>query len=146
MQILVIIYEYPPVGGGGGRSAQNICVDLAKRGHDVRVITSHYKDLPRQETREGIQIMRVFSARREPYRADLLTMYSFIISGIIAAFRTLQTWKPDIMHVHFAVPSGPVAWFLSLWTHIPYVLTAHLGDVPEGVPEKTRQWVSSPVH
>jgi glycosyltransferase involved in cell wall biosynthesis len=44
------------------------------------------------------------------------------------------------MHVHFAVPAGASAWFLSRTCHVPYVLTAHLGDVPGGVPEKTEQW------
>jgi L-malate glycosyltransferase len=44
------------------------------------------------------------------------------------------------MHAHFAVPTGVVAWTVSRITDIPYVLTAHLGDVPGGVPEKTGRW------
>jgi glycosyltransferase involved in cell wall biosynthesis len=38
------------------------------------------------------------------------------------------------------VPSGPIAWALSKLYGLPYVLTAHLGDVPGGVPEKTGRW------
>jgi glycosyltransferase involved in cell wall biosynthesis len=38
------------------------------------------------------------------------------------------------------VPSGALAWALSVLTGVPYVLTAHLGDVPGGVPEKTGKW------
>ena len=45
-----------------------------------------------------------------------------------------------MIHVHFAVPTGPVAWILSRLSGIPYVLTAHLGDVPGGVPDKTTRW------
>jgi glycosyltransferase involved in cell wall biosynthesis len=45
-----------------------------------------------------------------------------------------------VIHAHFAVPTGAAAWGLSHLTRIPYVLTAHLGDVPGGVPEKTRGW------
>jgi glycosyltransferase involved in cell wall biosynthesis len=45
-----------------------------------------------------------------------------------------------MIHAHFAVPAGALAFALSVLTGIPYVLTAHLGDVPGGVPEKTDRW------
>jgi glycosyltransferase involved in cell wall biosynthesis len=67
-------------------------------------------------------------------------MGSFVVAGLAAGMRHIRKWRPDILHVHFAVPSGPVAWSISRWTGIPYVLTAHLGDVPGGVPEKTDAW------
>lgn len=37
VKILVVNYEYPPVGGGGGRVAAQVAVELARRGHEVRV-------------------------------------------------------------------------------------------------------------
>jgi hypothetical protein len=42
-----------------------------------------------------------------------------------------------VIHAHFAVPTGALAFPVSRLTGIPYVLTAHLGDVPGGVPEQT---------
>jgi glycosyltransferase involved in cell wall biosynthesis len=41
------------------------------------------------------------------------------------------------MHAHFAMPTGVLAWAVHRRTSVPYVLTAHLGDVPGGVPEQT---------
>ena len=35
------------------------------------------------------------------------------------------------------MPTGFLAWALHRFTRVPYVLTAHLGDVPGGVPEQT---------
>ena len=43
MRILVLVHEYPPVGGGGGKVAEDISEGLVKRGHEVRVITAHLK-------------------------------------------------------------------------------------------------------
>jgi L-malate glycosyltransferase len=140
MRILVLIYEYPPVGGGGGMVARGIGEGLARLGHDVHVITAHYKDLPRQEEVDGVCILRIPAARRSLYRASLVEMLCFVISGIWFGMQHLRTWQPDVIHVHFAVPTGPVAWVLSRLTRTPYVLTAHLGDVPGGVPDKTTRW------
>jgi glycosyltransferase involved in cell wall biosynthesis len=140
MRILVVIYEFPPVGGGGGQAAKDICLGLASRGHEVRVITSHLKGLPKHETIGGVDILRVSSGRRRAFQANLMDMSGFVITGIWAGMQMIKEWQPDIIHVHFAVPSGPVAWILRKLTHTPYVLTAHLGDVPGGVPEKTHKW------
>ncbi len=49
MKILVLIHEFPPVGGGGGRAAQDICQGLTERGHEVTVLTAHLKGLPKKE-------------------------------------------------------------------------------------------------
>lgn len=140
MRILVVIYEFPPVGGGGGQVARDICHGLVNSGHEVRVLTAHLNDLPRQEQIDGFHVTRIPSWRRQAYEADLLAMAGFVISGSIAGFREIRRWHPDLIHVHFAVPSGPVAWLLSRYSKIPYVLTAHLGDVPGGVPDKTKNW------
>ncbi|MDI6693622.1 MAG: glycosyltransferase family 4 protein [Anaerolineales bacterium] len=140
MRILVVIYEFPPIGGGGGMVARDISLGLARRGHEIRVLTAHYQGLARQEELNGVQVLRVPSARQSAYQAGLVSMSGFVLAGLWAGRRLLRQWRPDLMHVHFAVPSGPVAWALSRWSGIPYVLTAHLGDVPEGVPEKTGRW------
>ena len=140
MKILVLIHEFPPVGGGGGRAAQDICLGMAKRGHEITVLTAHLKGLPKEELLDGIRVLRLPSLRQEAFRADLKAMAGYVLSGLWAGFRFIKHWQPDLIHVHFAVPSGALAWALSKLTGIPYVMTVHLGDVPGGVPEKTGGW------
>lgn len=140
MRIIVIIHEYPPIGGGGGAAAREICRGLVRRGHEVKVLTAHYKGLSHRETDEGVDVIRLRSLRRQPFRAGLPAMTAFIFSGLWAGLRLTRAWQPDVIHAHFAVPAGAAAWTLSRLTRIPYILTAHLGDVPGGVPEKTGKW------
>jgi L-malate glycosyltransferase len=140
MRILVLIHEYPPIGGGGGRVAQDLCVGLAKRGYELTVLTAHFEGLPLDETVGGVRVVRVKSLRREPYKASFLAMGAYLLAGWYYGLRLAREWKPDLIHVHFAVPAGVLAWVLRRQTGIPYVLTAHLGDVPGGVPEKTGRW------
>lgn len=140
MKILVLNHEFSPVGGGGGRAALDICRGLVKRGHKVMALTAHIKGLPRIENLDGIELIRLASMRREPFRADLIAMTSYVLAGLWTGYRLIRRDRPDVIHVHFAVPAGAVAWALFRLTGVPYVLTAHLGDVPGGVPEKTDRW------
>jgi len=140
MRILVLNHEFPPIGGGGGRAAEDICHGLARRGHRVTVLTSHLKGLPHQEQRDGYQIVRVSSLRTQPYRASFPSMAAYVLAGLWAGYRFMRLFQPDVIHVHFAVPAGALAWVLSRLSGTPYVLTVHLGDVPGGVAEKTSGW------
>jgi L-malate glycosyltransferase len=140
MRILVLVHEFPPVGGGGGRVAEDICGKLIKRGHEVKVLTTHIKGLSYEEERNGFRIIRFRSLRMQPYRASFLSMAIYVLAGLWVGRRLAGSFKPDVIHAHFAVPAGALAWILSRMTGIPYVLTVHLGDVPGGVPEKTDEW------
>lgn len=40
MRILIVNYEFPPIGAGGGKASQKIAAALVEMGHTVRVITS----------------------------------------------------------------------------------------------------------
>ena len=140
MKILVLIHEFPPVGGGGGHVALDIAKGLRARGHEIVLITAHIPGLAKEEVVDGIRVLRVFSFRREPFRASFLSMGAYIVAGLWAGLRLLKDWRPDVVHVHFALPAGVAAWAFSRLTKIPYILTAHLGDVPGGAPEKTDHW------
>jgi L-malate glycosyltransferase len=140
MRILVLNHEFPPIGGGGGRAAEDICRGLAKYGHEIKVLTAHMNGSAREEERDGYTIVRCFSLRSQPYKASFLSMAAYVLVGLWVGRRLIRSFKPEVFHAHFAVPGGALAWVLSRLSGIPYVLTVHLGDVPEGVPEKTRGW------
>jgi L-malate glycosyltransferase len=140
MKILVLTHEYPPIGGGGGKVAEDICEGLVNYGHQVRVITTHLKGLPGFEIRSGVELIRLRSGRKFAYKASFSSMGFYILSGFLRAMKEVREWKPDVIHVHFAVPAGVIGQWVSFFTRVPYVLTAHLGDVPGGVPEKTDKW------
>ncbi|MBX7147977.1 glycosyltransferase family 4 protein [bacterium] len=136
-KILVLNYEFPPVGGGGGRVCQEICSGLAARGHNIHLHTTWFKGLLKTETDSGYTIHRSFTFRRYADRCRVWEMALYIICSVIPVLLLVRRFKPQVIHAHFAVPTGVLAWIVSLCTGIPYVLTAHLGDVPGGVPEQT---------
>lgn len=143
MRILVLTHEFPPVGGGGGHVAKDLCQGLAELGHEIKILTVDLLGGIHEEdgiSEKEYEIVRMPTLRRDPSRASLLAMVSYIINSIFRGFLLIKRWKPEVIHVHFAVPAGAAAWTLSKMTGIPYVLTVHLGDIPGGTPEKTDRW------
>ena len=137
MKILVLCYEYPPIGGGGGRVAQAIAGQLAARGHAVRVQTAALGTRSIRETHAGVEVFRTASLRRREDTCAVHEMALFCATSFLPTLRHIATWKPDVIHAHFAMPTGLLAWAAHSLTGVPYVLTAHLGDVPGGVPDQT---------
>lgn len=140
MRILVLNHEYPPVGGGGGRVARDLNYGFCQHGHEVKILTPMLKDLAKIEDSSHYEIIRIPSLRKYAFRATLKDMGAFIISSYLAGAKLIKTWQPDVIQAHFAVPAGVSARMLSRRFNIPYFVTAHLGDIPGGAPEKTRTW------
>ena len=137
LRILCLNYEYPPVGGGGGRIAHRINAGLARRGHSVRVQTAGLRHLPAREAVDGVEIFRTESFRKKEDTCTVPEMALYLATSFLPTLRHIREWRPHVIHAHFAVPTGALAWAASRLTGVPYVITAHLGDVPGGVPEQT---------
>ncbi len=137
LRILCLCYEYPPIGGGGGRVAHRINAELVRRGHAVRVQTAGMRHLPAHEVVEGVEVFRAASFRRREDTCSVPEMGLYLATSFLPALRHVREWKPDVIHAHFAVPTGALALTLHRIAGAPYVITAHLGDVPGGVPEQT---------
>ena len=48
LHILIVNYEFPPLGGGGGIATYDLAVEWAKKAR-VDVLTSSFRGLPRFE-------------------------------------------------------------------------------------------------
>src|SRR5690349_11811625 len=57
-RLLVLCYQWPPVGGGGGRAARDVAETLARRGHQVRIQTVRLFGMPKRETHPNLQLCR----------------------------------------------------------------------------------------
>jgi glycosyltransferase involved in cell wall biosynthesis len=137
MRILVLNYEFPPIGGGGGRFSADLCRHLARFGHEVRVQTSRFRGLPAWEVHEGYEIFRTWSGRSQAHTCTVPEMAYYLAANLIPTLRQATSWRPQVINVHFAVPTGVLAWIIRRTVGTPYVLSAQLGDVPGGVPVQT---------
>jgi glycosyltransferase involved in cell wall biosynthesis len=130
MRVLLVNYEFPPIGAGAGNAMANIARCLAASGTEVFVLTARWGNLPGYEQRDGYTIRRVPAMRRCPDRCSPLEMLTFVLGGLAPALAVGRSWRPDVACAFFGVPSGPLALLLRRLYGVPYLVSLRGGDVP----------------
>jgi glycosyltransferase involved in cell wall biosynthesis len=133
MRILVVNYEFPPVGGGGATANYYLAREMVKQGHAVRVVTSGFRGLPARADVEGIEVVRVPVWRQRQDFTKMHEMLQYVLSAtpraaVMGRSRGPEAW--DIVQTFFAVPSGLVGWWPASCGHIPHVIRLGGGDLP----------------
>jgi colanic acid biosynthesis glycosyl transferase WcaI len=138
MRILIHGINYPPEQIGIGKYTGEMAAWLAKRGHEVRVVTAppYYPSWQvakeysawqyRRETLSGVSVFRcpLWVPSRPTALKRLLHLASFAFSSIPVMIKQI-TWNPDIVLViEPPLFCAPQAWFVSrlagakAWLHI----------------------------
>ena len=134
MHVLLVTAYFPPDIGSAAHLFYELGITLAKRGHDVTVVTgfpgyhargdlSHYRGrLWLNETLDGINVARVAVPhvfRNTPVGRGL---WQFSCAASFA-LRGLLLSRPDVVLVYSPpLPLGLTAWVLRLFRGIPFVL------------------------
>ncbi len=139
MRLLVLNYEYPPLGGGAAPVCQQLCEIFARRGHDVDVVTMGFRGLPRYEERNGVRVTRVPALRKRQATCETHEMLSYVVSAAPRIIWRLWRRDYDVIHLHFVIPTGLLAWFTTRFWRIPYVITAHGSDIPGFNPDRFKK-------
>ena len=128
-RVLMVNYEYPPIGGGGGVVTRDIAETLAGE-LDITVLTSSEGDLQIEQVRDGLRIVRTpVWGRHARSHASMASMLSFFPSSLRTG-RKLAAEKPfDLVHTYFAVPSGPSGLLLARRFGVPHIVSLMGGDV-----------------
>lgn len=134
MRILLINYEFPPIGGGAGTASYNIARWLTRLGNEVIVLSSRFQHLKREESLEGFRIIRIPVVRQHIDHCSVFEMSSFLISGLANIIATAKRFKPDFSLVFFGIPCGPLGLCLKAILSIPYIISLRGGDVPGFLP------------
>jgi glycosyltransferase involved in cell wall biosynthesis len=136
VHILLINYEFPPLGGGAGNASAQIASHLAAQGMAVTVVTSAFGDLPRREIKNGVEILRIPTLRRYREKCSVIEMMIFLFSSLIFTLLRARRLRPDVTLAFFGIPCGPAALLLRWFFKIPYIVALRGGDVPGFLPEQ----------
>jgi glycosyltransferase involved in cell wall biosynthesis len=120
MKIAIIVSRFPPKWPGGTEIATyNLAKHLAKRGHEIHVITSHDEGFPKIDKADGFFIHRISWSR-----IRIIGIFSFLVKF----FLEIRKIKPDIVQVQ-DIEMGIAAWLPKKILKIPYVVWGRGDDV-----------------
>ncbi|HEX5576152.1 MAG TPA: glycosyltransferase, partial [Gemmatimonadales bacterium] len=123
MRILILNYEYPPLGGGAGVATAALAQGLVEQGAIVDVVTAsagrdgERRKAVRKDDPLGcgrLSIYRVKSRRIGIHEAGMLGAASYLVHALPLVRLLLRTHSYDVVHVFFSLPTGALLPFLDL--------------------------------
>lgn len=136
MKVLFILTYYRPHVSGLTIYVERLARELAARGHEVTVLTSHYaKHLPRTEMMDGVRVLRVrvlfrfnkgvfmpvfpHAAWQEVRRADVVSIHLPQIEAAISSFIARLAGRKPLLTYHCDLQMPPV-WYGKIVDQITY--------------------------
>lgn len=127
MRVLIINYEFPPIGGGAGRATWHLCQELAKIGFRVDVVTSQ-GDTTFKYQLAGARIHSLPTHRKSIHQTGIKGMLEFLIRAFFILRKLLRKNNYALIHYFFSVPTGLLSFLIG--HSKPYIVSLRGGDVP----------------
>ena len=129
MRVLLLTYEYPPLGGGAGVAAWHMTHALADRGVVYHVITAAAGGRePAPLPHRNVRVHRIPVGGPDAHYQSSRSLFMYSWLALLAGFRATRRERFDLCHAFFSIPSGVSALALS-W-RLPYVVSLRGSDVP----------------
>ncbi|MGH3994427.1 MAG: glycosyltransferase family 4 protein, partial [Pseudonocardiaceae bacterium] len=135
--MLLLNYEYPPLGGGAGIATEALAHGLASRGVVVDVVTAGERDESdsavlwdgRSEHEGLLTVHRVKCRRTGIHHARMGDACSYLFAAYPLIRRLVRSERYDVVHCFFSLPTGALLPLLDLGD-TPVVVSLRGSDVP----------------
>lgn len=130
MRILILNYEFPPIGGGAGKATYNLAKELANLGNQIDVITCRMNGQPREEHVDGFTVYRVISWRKGLHDAGFRGAISYLFYAYFKLFSLTKKKQYDVIHYFFGLPTAFLSLMPGKHRRSPYFISLRGSDVP----------------
>ncbi len=130
MRVLLVNYEFPPLGGGASTASWLLACQLVRIGCGVDVLTARHGVQAAVEEKDGVRIFRVSSWRRGVHDVGYRGALCFLLFGSGELRRLLQSHQYDVVHYFFGLPTGLLALTCPEAREVPYIVSLRGSDVP----------------
>lgn len=137
MRILVLNYEYPPLGGGAGNATYFLSREWGRMGITTDVITTWFSGLDEiSAEHDNVTVYRVKSLRKKMEQSNPVEMLSYVVVAYRKAVHLISKGNYDLTIAFFSIPCGLIAYRLLKKYTVPYIVLLRGGDVPGFLPEE----------
>lgn len=130
MRLLILNYEFPPVGGGASAASYYLASEYARRGHCVDVLTCRVAGQLAVERVNGFTVYRVMSIRRSVHEAGVFGAATYLCAAYWKLRTLLKTENYDYAQFFFSLPTGLLSFQWRHTTGRPYAVSLRGSDVP----------------
>ena len=130
LKVLMVNYEFPPIGGGGGTTTRFLAKYMTKLGVDVTVITARPIDKYFTTHPDGFKIDYVGPIKNKLSGTHIPELVRYALTLVYYSRKIIERNKPDLLHCFFTLPSGSYGLFCKKIHKIPYITSVLGADVP----------------
>lgn len=139
-KILILNYEYPPLGWWAWVVSQKYALWLSNIWNKVTVITTWFEWTPELFEEWNLKIIRLTSLRKKAFQSNPIEMLSWAFKSIFFLRTYLKNNHFDICIGFFSIPWWIVAKYLKEKFNIPYIISTHWHDIPWFYPEVMKKF------
>jgi len=129
MRILMLNYEYPPLGGGGSNACYYLLKEFSKLNISVDLVTSSatgISEIERMETNITIYKVPIHKKDLHYWTQKEILEYSWKANSKIK--KLMKMYHYDVIHAFFTVPCGALAYLYK--KNMTFVVSLRGSDVP----------------
>ncbi|MBA3899102.1 MAG: glycosyltransferase family 4 protein [Bacteroidetes bacterium] len=129
LKILILNYEYPPLGAGAGVITMFQARELAKQNKVTVVTSSENGTFSEEQESENLKVIRLNVRRRHQFKSNYQEKTDWIKKGY-EFFKQHEKIDFDVCIAHFSIPGGALAYYLKRRFGLKYTIVSHGHDIP----------------
>lgn len=126
MKVLVLNYEYPPIGGGAGNANKYILREMSRKGIEVDLVTSSAENYREETAFENVRVFRVDVGKKKMHHWRQIEILRYFWRGLCKSQTLIEENDYDIVHAWAGIPCGVMARLLGK----EYLVALRGSDVP----------------
>jgi len=128
MNVLMLNYEFPPLGGGAGNATYYLLKEFSLyKGLSIDVVTSSVSKYRKKKFSDNIDIyfLDIGKKRNFHYQSNL-NLLAYTIKSYFFCKKLMKMKAYDLCHAFFGIPCG----FIAMESGLPYIVSLRGSDVP----------------
>ena len=131
LKLLLLNYEYPPLGGGAGKATRAIAQQLVAMGHNVDVVTSNIEFSYNETVDNGVKVHAVPSLRKGIHDCGFRGAITYLFFAYFKILRLFSFKNYDVVHYFFGLPTAFLSILPGRHRKLPYIVSLRGSDVPK---------------